>query len=220
MKYRISAIDARQRIQALTLSAPSQAHALEAAKKLGVTVLNVEAQGLSLPLPPLSFGRPAKFPTMLFSVELMALLEAGLNLVEALQILRERQAPGEPLKVLSGIVGAIECGESFSRAVGKFPRHFTPLYVATLKASERTGDVREALSRYIGYQEELGRVRKKIVSATIYPAILMVVGTLVLAFLMLYVVPRFARVYEDASATLPFFSALLLALGRGIENYG
>src|SRR5436309_2197177 len=83
--------------------------------------------------------------------------------------------------------------EPFSQAVAGFPQHFSPLYVATIKASERTGNVREALGRYIAYQEELERVRKKIVSASIYPAILMVVGGLVIGFLMLYVVPRFAK---------------------------
>ena len=98
------------------------------------------------------------------------------------------------------------------------PRHFSPLYVATIKAAERTGNVAEALGRYIAYQEELERVRKKIVSASIYPAILIAVGSLVLAFLMFYVVPRFARVYEDMAGTLPFFSKLLLAFGSFVGN--
>ena len=98
------------------------------------------------------------------------------------------------------------------------PRHFSPLYVATIKAAERTGNVREALGRYIAYQEEIDRVRKKIVSASIYPAILMGVGSLVLAFLMFYVVPRFARVYEDMAGTLPFFSKLLMGFGSFVGN--
>jgi general secretion pathway protein F len=79
--------------------------------------------------------------------------------------------------------------------------------------------MREALARYIAYQEELERVRKKIVSASIYPAILMVVGALVISFLMFYVVPRFARVYEDMASTLPFFSRLLLGFGNFVGNH-
>jgi general secretion pathway protein F len=104
--------------------------------------------------------------------------------------------------------------------VGGFPQYFPPLYVATLRASEQTGDVGEALSRYVAYQEEIDRVRKKILAAAIYPAILLTVGTLVLAFLVFYVVPRFARVYENMAGDLPFFSVLLLALGQGVEQYG
>jgi general secretion pathway protein F len=90
--------------------------------------------------------------------------------------------------------------------------------VATVKAAERTGGIAEALARTIAYMEELERVKKKVVSASIYPAILLAVGVLVLGFLMFYVVPRFAGVYEDMAGTLPFFSQLLLAFGRFVGN--
>jgi general secretion pathway protein F len=162
--------------------------------------------------------RKARFPATLFSMELLSLLQAGLNLVEALQTLSEKESGGERTEVLSAILAAIHRGEPFSQAVAALPRHFSPLYVATIKAAERTGNVPEALGRYIAYQEELDRVRKKIVSASIYPAILVVVGGLVLAFLMFYVVPRFARVYEDMAGTLPLFSKLLLAFGGFVGN--
>jgi general secretion pathway protein F len=152
-------------------------------------------------------------------MELLSLLDAGLNLVEALQTLAEKEGGGERQEVLSAIIAAIHRGEPFSQAVAALPRHFSPLYVATIKAAERTGNVREALGRYIAYQEELDRVRKKIVAASIYPAILIAVGGLVLAFLMFYVVPRFARVYDDMAGTLPFFSKLLLAFGSFVGNH-
>ena len=155
---------------------------------------------------------------MLFSVELVSLLDAGLNLVEALQTLAEKERRAEGQEVLSQILAAIHRGEPFSQAVAGLPAHFSPLYVATIKAAERSGNVREALGRYIGYQEEIDRVKKKIVSASIYPAILMGVGSLVLAFLMFYVVPRFARVYEDTAGTLPFFSKLLMGFGNFVGN--
>ena len=217
MQFHIKAVDAKQEIVALDLNAASESTAIDAAHGLGLTVLTVRSQGLALPL---SLGQSSGFPTTLFSIELMSLFEAGLNVVEALQTLSEKEAYGERQVVLSGLLGAISRGESFSQAVSRFPQHFSPLYVATLKASERTGNVREALSRYIAYQEALDRVRKKVLAAAIYPAILIVVGALVLSFLMFYVVPRFARVYEDISGNLPFFSAMLLAVGRSIHQHG
>ena len=215
MQFLIKALDGKQKIVALTLSACDLATALKGAKKQGLSVLSARPRGLALPALP---GRSTSFPIMLFSIELMSLLEAGLNLVEALQTLSEKETHGARQVVLAGILEAIYRGEPFSQAVSHHARHFPPLYVATLKASERTGNVREALSRYIAYQEELERVRKKVISASIYPAILTVVGALVMAFLLFYVVPRFARVYEDVSSTLPFFSAMLLAVGRGVER--
>ncbi|HET7596861.1 MAG TPA: type II secretion system F family protein [Burkholderiales bacterium] len=216
MKFHVVGVDPGRNIVALDMHAATAAIALDTARKQGLTVLSVRSRAVALPRPR---GEPA-FPLTLFSIELMSLLDAGLNLVEALQTLSEREFHGERQAVLAGVLEAIYRGESFSQAVGRFPRHFPPLYVATLRASERTGNIRESLSRYIAYQEEIDRVRKKIVSASIYPAILIVVGSLVLAFLMFYVVPRFARVYEGISGELPFFSQMLLAAGRGIEQHG
>jgi len=215
MRFDILALDARQQIVTLDLEAANAAAAAEQARRQGLNVISVQGDGLRLRA---LLGRKPKFPATLFSMELMSLLEAGLNLVEALQTLAEKEAQGERQEVLSGMLAAIHRGEPFSQAVAGFPQHFSPLYVATIKASERTGNVREALGRYVAYQEELERVRKKIVSASIYPAILMIVGTLVIGFLMFYVVPRFARVYEDMAGTLPFFSQLLLGFGRFVGD--
>lgn len=217
MHFQVNAVDAKQEIVVLHLTVANKAAAIETAHKRGLTVLSIRGRGFSVPF---SFRRQPRFPTTLFSIELVSLLEAGLNLVEALQTLSDKEAHGERQMVISGILQAIYRGEPFSQAVTRFPRHFSPLYIATLKASERTGNIREALSRYISYREELDQVRKKVVSAMIYPTLLIVIGSMVLAFLMFYVVPRFSQVYEDISGNLPFFSAQLLALGRGIRQYG
>jgi general secretion pathway protein F len=216
MEFLVNALDARRGVVALDLKAANETAAAEAARQLGVTVLSVRRRGYSGWLR----RRASAFPVALFSVELMALLDAGLNLVEALQTLLEKEARSECKAVLNGIVSAIRRGEPFSQAVAHYPQHFLPLFVATLKAAEQTGNVGEALSRYIAYQEELDRVRKKVVAATIYPAVLSIVGTLVLGFLVFYVVPRFARVYEDMSGKLPFFSEMLNLLGRTVHEHG
>lgn len=222
MHYNALAVDARQQVIKLDVEAANPALAAEQLRGKGLTLLSLEAGGWqrgALGTALRGFGRRARFPTTLFSMELMSLLEAGLNLVEALQALGEKQAHGERQEVLSGMLAAIHRGEPFSQAVAAFPQHFPPLYVATVKASERTGNVKEALGRYIAYQEELERVRKKVVSASIYPAILTVVGALVIGFLMFYVVPRFAAVYEDMAGTLPFFSQLLLGFGNLVRQH-
>src|SRR5436190_9147698 len=218
MRFNVHALDAAQQVVALTLEAPSTAAARDAASERGRSVFSVEGGKRALTLPRL--GRKSGFRTGLFTVELLSLLDAGLNLVEAMQTLAEKEPAGERQQVLSGMVAAINRGEPFSRAVAAFPQHFSPLYVATIKASERTGNVKEALARYIAYQEELDRVKKKVVSASIYPAILVIVGALVLGFLVFYVVPRFATVYDDMSHSLPFFSQLLLSFGSFVGKHG
>jgi general secretion pathway protein F len=217
MQFAIHAIDATQQVVALSLEAASEAAARDVARQRGLTVFSIAGKKSLVAMPRLR--RASGFKTALFSIELMSLLEAGLNLVEALQTLAEKEAASERQGVLSGLLAAINRGEPFSQAVAAFPQHFSPLYVATIKASERTGDVKESLGRYIAYQEEIDRVRKKIVSASIYPAILMIVGALVISFLMFYVVPRFAQVYEDMAHSLPFFSQLLLTFGKFVGGH-
>jgi general secretion pathway protein F len=213
MRFEVHAVDAQQQIVALTLEAASEAAARERARGRGLEVFSVASRSLALALP-----RRSHFSALLFSRELKSLLGAGLNLVEALQTLTEKEAAGERSQVLAAIVEALHRGEPFSQALAGLPQVFSPLYVATVKAAERTGGIAEALARYVAYQEELERVKKKVVSASIYPAILLGVGVLVLGFLMFYVVPRFAGVYEDMAGTLPFFSQLLLAFGRFVGN--
>ena len=217
MQFNVHALDGKQQVVALALDAASEAIAREMAASRGLSVFSVEHTGgrrLALRV-----ARKAAFKPVLFSIELLSLLDAGLNLVESMQTLAEKDTTGERQEVICGMLAAINRGEPFSKAVASFPQHFSPLYVATIKASERTGNVKEALSRYIAYQEEFDRVRKKVVSASIYPVILMIVGALVLGFLMLYVVPRFAQVYEDMAGTLPFFSQLVLGFGSFVGKH-
>jgi len=217
MRYLLKAVNAAQDVVALELEAASEAAVRDAAQRQGLAVLTVRSLGLGrLAMP----SARTKFRATLFSTELLALLEAGLNLVEALRALAEKQSDPEAQRILQDILRSLGEGASFSQAIARHPRHFSPLYVATVQSSERTGNVSEALSRYIAYQEEVDRVRKKVVAALIYPAILVGAGTLVLAFLLFYVVPRFAGVYEDLHTDLPLFSSLLLALGRFVTAHG
>lgn len=216
MRFLLKAVNASQDVVALELEAADEAAARDTARRQGLAVLAVRGSGWNIPLWP----RRKAFGPTLFSIELLALLEAGLNLVEALRTLAEKQSDSQTRVVLLDILQGLNEGLPFSQAIVRHPRSFSPLYVATIQSSERTGNVREALSRFIAYEEEVDRVRKKVVSALIYPAILTLVGGAVLAFLLLYVVPRFAGVYEGLNAELPLFSSLLLGLGRFVKSHG
>jgi general secretion pathway protein F len=94
------------------------------------------------------------------------------------------------------------------------PQLFPPLYVGIVKAAEGTSDLPRSLSRYIDYQQRIDLVRGKIVSAAIYPCILLLVGGGVSMFLIGYVVPRFAEVYQGAGRNLPWMSQLMLSWGQ------
>ena len=215
MLFEIRALGADQRVN-LRLEAADPADAADQVRLQGLTVLDVRPAG---GLRSLSFSRRARFPLSLFSRELLALLHSGLSLVEALQTLEEKESRPETRKILGGVLKHLYEGESFSAAIGHSPDAFPPLYVATVRAAERTSDLPQALSRYVAYQDQVEQVRKKVLASSIYPIILMVVGGLVALFLLGFVTPRFASIYADNVERLPWASRVLMQWGGFVEAH-
>ncbi|MDP2267281.1 MAG: type II secretion system F family protein, partial [Thiobacillus sp.] len=165
-------------------------------------------------------ARRARFPLMLFTQELIALLDAGLTLTESLETLAEKESRPESRQLIERLLVAMREGRPFSAALAAQAESFPPLYAATVRAAESTGDLSPALSRYVGYQNQIDTVKKKVLSASIYPMLLIAVGTLVIGFLLGYVVPRFASVYADAGRDLPWMSRALLSWGEAVQAHG
>ena len=164
-------------------------------------------------------ARGGKFPLPLFTRQMLSLLKAGLTVVEGLETLSEQDQGSATSEVLSRLLGHLREGQSLSTAMQHHPEAFPDLYVATVRASERTGDMPEALQRYIVFHEKLADLKKKIVSAAIYPVLLMSVGAIVTLFLLGYVVPRFALVFADSGRDPEGLSSLLFAWGGFINNH-
>jgi general secretion pathway protein F len=159
-------------------------------------------------------GKAAALSLVLFSQELLALLKAGLGIVEALEALLEKEASPATRGVLERLLGGLREGQRFSTVLAEQPQLFPPLYVGIVRAAEGTSDLPRSLARYIDYQQRIDIVRAKIVSAAIYPCILLLVGGGVSMFLIGYVVPRFAEVYQGAGRNLPWMSQVMLAWGQ------
>ncbi|NHZ61769.1 type II secretion system F family protein [Massilia genomosp. 1] len=151
---------------------------------------------------------------VLFSQELLALLTAGLGIVEALEALLEKETSVSTRSVLERLLGGLREGKRFSSVLADQPDLFSPLYIGIVRAAEGTSDLPRSLARYIDYQQRIDVVRSKIVSAAIYPMILLLVGGGVSMFLITYVVPRFAEVYQGAGRNLPWMSQMLLGWGQ------
>lgn len=216
MQYEVRALRGRE-FTSLRLEAASEQMAISQAQAQGYAVFSARALGANWLAG--SAGRKP-FPLVLFSQELLTLIEAGLNLLEALEALAEKEHRPEIRQVLQGVLRALNEGLTVSLAMENFPAAFPTLYVAALRASEKTGGVAEALRRYIAYQSQVDQVRKKVVSASIYPVILILAGGMVTLFLLGYVVPRFAHIYEEVGGDLPVLSRLLMAWGAFLEQRG
>ncbi|MDE3011251.1 MAG: type II secretion system F family protein [Pseudomonadota bacterium] len=215
MQFQVRAL-ATGKLVILALDATDEPDARRQAAAQGYTVLGVQQERAPGGL---SFGGK-RFPLVLFSQELLALLEAGLSLVEALEALLEKEGRSDTKRILGGIVEQLYEGRPLSLALQKFPREFPELYIATVRASERTGDLPQALLRFVEYQQQMEAVRKKIVSASIYPVMLLLVGGLVVLFLLGYVVPRFSLIYADLGSNLPFMSRVLMRWGQLLAANG
>jgi general secretion pathway protein F len=162
----------------------------------------------------------SRVPLVSFSQELVALLDAGLPLVESIDTLTEKEANPSTKRALEQIRARLFEGKTLSTAFEEQPLSFPPLYVATLRASERTGAIREALVRYVAYQQQIDILRKKLVSASIYPLVLCGAGLIVTVFLLGYVVPRFSSIYEDLGSELPWASRMLMQWGQALQHHG
>ena len=204
--------------QALAVDAASEAEAIRAAVRGGWRVLAVDAGATSDTGAALRPGKQG-LPLLQFSQELLALLEAGLNLGEAMATLHNKETRPGAKATLAAIVLTLQQGQSFSDTLAGFPDIFPDIYIATVHAAERSGNLPEALARFVGYQLQFDAIRKKLISAAIYPCMLLVVGGLVTLFLLGYVVPKFSVVYESSGREIPWMSQMLLGFGQTLAAH-
>ncbi len=216
MQFDIKVMRSGEGVCVLSIAALNQSDAVTAAKSQGYAVLSIKEAGKTL-----AILKPRKsFALILFSQELLSLLDAGLSLIEAMVALVDKERQPEAKKVLDSIISRLYEGQTLSAALEEFPAIFPALYIASIRASEKTGGLSEALTRFVAYQTQLNFVKKKVVSASIYPVVLMAVGGMVMLFLLAYVVPRFSSVYEGSRTTLPWMSQMLLKWGLLLQNNG
>jgi len=216
MQFRVLAVRADGSTLPLTIDADSAAAARQFVARDGLSALEVAPVATNL----FRFGRReesarargARFDVDLFCQELLALITAGVTVSEALETLdRKRGKPGS--SILSGLLASLREGHPLSFAMGRYPAVFPVILRESLRAAERTSDYGPALTRFVRYRALSREVREKMVSASIYPLLLLGVSSLVLLFLVGFVVPRFADVYADMGDRLPAASRVLLAMG-------
>lgn len=212
--FQVRGLTPQGQLQERLLSAGSVEEAGRIARQAGLEVLDIKAVGAGATLVGMLGGSRHRFDLALFSHELIALLRAGLSLIEALETLAERQQQAQQDDaMLADLVRYMREGRSFSHSLEAYPHFFPELFVASIAASEQTGEMVDALERYLRYHEQASAIRQKIISASLYPAMLLVVGAGVGLFLLCFLVPRFSRVYEGMSTELPLASRLLMQWG-------
>jgi type IV pilus assembly protein PilC len=157
---------------------------------------------------------------IIFNQQFVTLIKAGVPILMALDLLRKRQKNPFFRSMLENVRERVKSGQLLSEAFeGQGQSAVSRIYTTTLLAGERSGNLEEVLNRYIAYQKISATFRKKLLSSLWYPAILIVALTVMLSFLITYVVPKFAELYHQFDAELPAITRMMLAIGTTLQGY-
>ena len=155
---------------------------------------------------------------LVFNQELLALIKAGLPILTALDLLGERSQHPHLRAVLAEAREAVKGGAALSVALAQHPRIFPPLYTGALQAGEQSGNLVDALSRYLDYQKRIMALRRRLRGALTYPAALVIFSGVAIVFLLTFVVPSFTKIYGDMDAELPIATRLLVLLTQRMRG--
>lgn len=155
---------------------------------------------------------------VIFNQQFLALIKAGLPILKSLELLAKRQRSVDFKSMLENVQQRVKSGELLSDAFAA-QGSISGIYTTTLLAGERSGNLEEVLGRFISFQKVTLAFRKKLLSSLVYPAVLLTALVCMLTFLMGYVVPQFADLYNSLGAKLPQITLVMLAIGTTIRQY-
>ena len=183
----------------------------------GLFVLSLQRRGV---LPAFGVNRPRRRRVkrqefVVFNQELATLLKAGMPLVQSLDILRQRVLNPTFKAVLDGIHEKVKAGAALSDSFAEHPDLFPAVYSASLMAGERAGNLDEVIRRYVAYEKVIGAVRRRTISALIYPAILVTLMLALVGIIVLRVVPAFSEFYSQFGKALPLSTRIIV----GVSNF-
>ena len=194
--------------------ADSEAHLRRELEEKGLFVLSLHRRGI---LPTFGGGQGRRRPVsrqefLVFNQELATLLKAGMPLVQSLDILRQRVSNATFKAVLDGVYGKVKAGTALSDAFGEHPDMFPAVYSASLMAGERAGNLDEVIRRYVAYEKLIGAVRRRTISALIYPMILVTLMLGLVGIIVLRVVPAFSEFYSTFGKELPLSTRIIVGI--------
>ena len=156
---------------------------------------------------------------LVFNQELATLLKAGMPLVQSLDILRQRVQNPTFKAVLDAVHEKVKSGTALSEAFVEHGDMFPPMYAASLMAGERSGNLDAVIRRYVAYEKIIGTVRRRTMSALIYPAVLMVLMLVLVGIIVLKVVPAFSEFYATFDAELPLSTRIMMGISAIAVDY-
>ncbi len=230
--FQYSALDAKGEQTTGAVSAASEAEAIQQLRAKGLYPTQITEEGKTKgkgKAAPAKSKTAAKAKTaskghlggrikpkslMIFTRQLATLIDSGLPLLRSLTVL-EKQEPNPVLKAtVSALAENVQGGSTFSESLAQHPKIFNKLYVNMVKAGELGGVLEIVLNRLAEYQEKAQKLKNKIVSAMVYPVIVMFIAVAILVFLMIFIVPKFKEMFTNTDSELPLISKIVFGMSE------
>ncbi len=154
-----------------------------------------------------------------FTRQFSVLQDAGLPVLRSLKILERQQKPGVLKNALIDVVDDVESGSTLSEAFGKHPKCFDRLYVNMVKAGEAGGALEIILQRLAEFKEKSQSLKRRIKGAMVYPAVVITVAVLILTFIMIFIIPKFEKIFDEFKLKLPAITQFLINTSRWFVKY-
>jgi type IV pilus assembly protein PilC len=155
---------------------------------------------------------------LLFNQELLALVKAGLPILQSFDIMLERQKNLRFKEVLSDVREKLKSGIALSDAFASYGDAFPAIYSTSLRAGERSGDLEGVLRRFLRYQKIIVNLRKRVIGALIYPTVLIILSIGMVLVMLIKVIPKFAEFYEGFGAQLPWFTTFMIGISKSLNT--
>src|SRR4051812_12750525 len=192
----------------------------KAAKKKVMRKVGASESGSNRKMPFAIGGVPQK-QLVTFTRQLSTLQDAGLPILRSLQILEQQQRPGLLKAIVGGVADEVEGGGTLSDAMAKYPKAFNKLYTNMIAAGEAGGVLDLILARLADFMEKAAKLKKKVVGAMIYPAVVITIAIGIVTMIMIFVIPKFKQIFVDFHLKLPAVTQLLLDISEFMaEQYG
>lgn len=166
-----------------------------------------------------SFGGVKPKIVTLFTRQLSTLQDAGLPIVQSLQILTDMQRPGKFKSSLSSVTEEVQSGTQLSDAMSRFPKIWDKLYTNLVKAGESAGALDVILRRLAEFREKAERLKRKVIGALVYPAAVMTIAGAILTFIMVFIVPKFEQIFKELGVQLPGVTIALIDFSNFIGSW-
>ncbi len=216
-KYQVKSSSGQVVVGVLAATSASEAASLLRARGNHVLSLNpihsaIGASSLVQRVRELNAGRPSLKHVLDFTTQLAVMVRAGIGIRSALEGIAEQTEHQRFKQIILGLKSDVESGKQFSEALSRHPKLFNPLYVNMVRASEMSGSFGKMLDRIAAYTSQQIETKRMVVGAMIYPGVIAFMAISVTIFLLTFVLPRFAKVFEGKEEALPWATKFLMAL--------